>query len=154
MRLREYLSESQILYHGSPTSNLTKINTRRGKDNLGAYFTDNPELAKTFGNNIYKVKIDFGKMLDMSSWKPLHADEDFIRSVPVLKKSELDEYLEFDYYGHDSPYHALEKLDSKYNIVPRLKKRGYDGIIFNEDHFGKVGKVYVIFNSKKIKIVT
>jgi hypothetical protein len=160
MRLNQYLNEGKtlILYHGNYATDIKKFRTKRitregGSLNMGAYFTDNPKMAETFGAVIYKVKIKFNKLFDMTIWKSLHADEEFIESIPVLKQEEIDRYLRFDYYGHDSPYHALEVLDDKYQIVPRMKKKGYDGVAFSEEHHGIKGRTYIAFNPNQIEIL-
>lgn len=161
MRLNQYLNEGKtlILYHGNYQTGIKKFRTKRitregGSLNMGAYFSDNPKMADSFGGGvIYKVKVKFNKLLDMTKWKSLHADEKFVESIPVLKQEEIDRYLRFDYYGHDSPYHVLEVLDDKYKIVPRMKNKGYDGVAFNEQHFGIKGRTYIAFNPNQIEIL-
>ncbi len=162
MRLKQYLTEaankSPIAYHGTYHTDIKKFSTKRkrsetGVRHFGSYFTDSIEMARSFGKHVYKVQLKFSKLIDMTRWKAGMADENFVLSIPELKQSEKEEYLKFEYRGKDSPYHALETLDGKYDILKRWKKRGYDGLAFWEDHFSKVGITYVPFHQNQIKIV-
>lgn len=163
MRLLNYLIEktqkSPIVYHGSYAKDIKNFHTKRkfietGVKTFGAYFTDNIELARTFGAGyIYKCKLKFNKIIDMTKWKPLHADEKFVENIPELTKDEIDHHLRFDYYGHDSPYHTIETLDGKYDLLKRWRRAGYDGVAFREYHQGEEGITYVPFNDSQVKII-
>ena len=47
------------------------------------------------------------------------------------------------------PYNTLEHFDDRENLVPKLKKKGYDAIMFNE----RGGNTLVVFNPNIIKII-
>lgn len=158
MRFKKYLIERK-LYHGSFVSNLSKLDTRqhgitghRGRT-MGIYLTHNPEMAYSFGPVIYTVKLKSKKILDMTKWGPFNADEKFLKSIPILKRKEIDEYLNKEYRGPDSPYNILETLNGMYNIVKRLKRKGYDGIAFKESSHGKKGITYAIWNKNVVDII-
>lgn len=90
-------------------------------------FTDNPELAKQFGDTVGEHKVNMSKILDLDSSTDAAA-------LKILK-GEIDPSLE---------------------QVAKLKKAGYDGISFNnlEDTFdgqrigGKEIRVFGDFNTK------
>ena len=156
--LNEKISKNPIAYHGSYDDKITKFSTKYRFSELnvrllGAYFTDNIKMAKTFGNYVYKVQLKFNKPLDLTKWKAYHADESFIENLPELTDEEKEHHLKFDFYGDDSPYHAIEKLDKQLNLLKRWKKKGYDGIIFNEGHMGAKGITYIPFNKSQITML-
>jgi len=162
MRFEQYLIETAvkkpIVYHGSYTDNIKKFSTKRrltetGIRHFGSYFTDSRDMAETFGKYLYKVQLQFTKIIDMTKWPPLSADDNFIKSLPGLKPQEIDNYLRFDYRGKNSPYNVVETLDGKYDILKRWKKMGYDGIAFWEEHFSKKGITYVPFFQRQIEIL-
>lgn len=162
MKFKQYITEKAkkklIAYHGSYDPNIKNFSTKRRRSEtntrlLGAYFTDNPKLALTFGDNLYKVKLKFKKLIDLTKWKAQHADEEFIEAIPELKDEEIEYYLQWSYYGHDSAYHVIETFDEKYNILKRWKKKGYDGIAFMEYHFSEIGITYIPFNVNQIEII-
>lgn len=156
--LNEAIKRTPIVYHGSYNKDIKsfyikKRLTETGAKHFGAYFTDSIEVAKTFGDYIYKAQLTFKKIIDMTKWKPRQANEDFLMSVPELRPKEQEYYLKFEYRGKDSPYHMIENLDDKYNLLPRWKRKGYDGIAFWEEHFSKKGITYIPFYSNQIKIL-
>jgi hypothetical protein len=156
--LLEKVQKNPIVYHGSDDSNIKSFRTKRhgtetGIRTFGSYFTDNRDMAESFAPKIYKVKLNFKKLIDMTGWKPFHANEDFIEAIPELKQAEIDWWFDWNYYGDDSPYHTIESMDGKYDLLKRWKKKGYDGIAFWEGHFGKKGITYVPFHQKQIKIL-
>jgi hypothetical protein len=156
--LQEKVQKNPIVYHGSDDSNIKSFRTKRGRTEtgvrtFGSYFTDNRDVAESFAPKIYKVKLKFKKLVDMTGWAPYKADEDFIEALPELKQDEMDWWFRFNYYGDDSPYHVIESMDEKYDLLKRWKKKGFDGIAFWEEHFSKKGITYVPFNQNQIKIL-
>jgi hypothetical protein len=154
----EKAQRNPVAYHGSYETGSKKFKTARrwtetGIRILGAYFTDNPKMAVSFGPNLYKVQLQFRKLIDLTRWKPLMADEDFIEAIPELSQEEIDHYFKHSYYGTDSAYHVIETLDQKHDLLKRWKKRGYDGVAFQESHFGEKGITYVPFNKNQIKVL-
>jgi hypothetical protein len=162
MKFEQYLIETAIkkpiVYHGSYTAGIKKFSIRRkisetGVRHFGSYFTDSVDMAKTFGKHIYKVQLHFKKILDMTKWGPLRADDNFIKAIPGLKPNEVDEYLRFEYRGFNSPYNVIETLDGKYDILKRWKRLGFDGVAFWEEHFSKRGITYIPFHQSQIEIL-
>lgn len=162
MRLTHYLTErakkALTAYHGSYNPNLKKFSTKRRFSEtavrlMGAYFSDNPKLALSFGDNLYTVKLRFSKLIDLTNWKAMRADEAFIRAIPELTSEEAEYHIKFNYYGHNSPFNVIETLDHKHDLMKRWKKKGYDGIAFMEEHSSQVGTTYIPFNQNQIKII-
>jgi len=162
MKFNQYLIETAlkkpIAYHGSYSKDIKKFSTRRRKSEtgvrlLGAYFTDSEEMARSFGDHVYKIQLTFSKLIDMTKWGPGSADDNFIKALPALKPKELEDYLRFEYRGKNSPYNVIETIDGKYDILKRWKKMGYDGIAYWEDHFSKKGITYIPFYQTQIKIL-
>lgn len=170
MKFKEYLAKTPnplviekaqrnpIAYHGSYETGKKKFRTARrwtetGVRILGAYFTDNPKMAESFAPNLYKVQLKFRKLIDLTRWKAMQADEDFIEAIPELKPEEIEYHFKHDYYGKDSAYHVIETFDEKHDLLKRWKKRGYDGVAFQEEHFGQEGITYVPFNANQIKVL-
>ena len=145
-----------VVYHGfhggDETPDITRFKTRRNrrKNKLGAYFTDNPEVAKDFGNKMQKLYLSMRNPLDLSRFKDGWSEE-FLRAIPGIREREIFETLSVT--RSRSPFTTLEFLDRRFHIVPRLKRLGYDGIIFYE--IGRVadGKTFVAFYPRQIKSV-
>lgn len=163
MRLKKYLviektQRNPVVYHGSYETGKKRFRTVRrwtetGIRILGAYFTDNPKMAESFAPNLYKVQLKFRKLIDLTRWKAMQADDKFVEAIPELKPDELKRYLDLDYRGNNSAYNVIETLDERYDLLKRWKKRGYDGVAFQEEHFGAKGITYVPFYENQIKVL-
>jgi GNAT superfamily N-acetyltransferase len=139
------------LYHGSPFK-FKIFRTRRGQRegqqySLGAYFTDNRKAAERFAwgpnGNVRTVEVELNKPLDLRE-----LGEDYTRipeALPWLTSAAKHECRTVSCAGI---YRKLEELDKKFNLVPRLKRRGYDGIIFDGSD---EGTTYVVFYHNQIK---
>jgi len=139
-------------YHSSYYNNIKKFSTRRNKDKLGAYFSDDINVAKrmhgSLGSYLYKVTLNVKKTLDLSMYKEdSNTVSDFLDKLPV------SDYFKRNFIYNSGtklvPYKTLEWADNDENIIPKLKKRGYDSIKFHEDG----GNTIVVFKSDVIKII-
>jgi hypothetical protein len=155
MKLKNILYENtkQVIgYHGTSFEFDTFI-TKRGKSgygySMGAYFTDNKSEAIRYGKNVRGYKLTFKNILDLTFIKETDTDGkakffNYMRSkYSIGFKIECSLIYNNPYFG----YTTLETLDRNANLVPLLKRRGIDGIAFNEGN----GITYVVFNSNQIK---
>lgn len=138
------------LFHGT-SSKFEVFRTRRtqypgGGMSLGAYFTENPEVAKKFmhGPNatMKKVTLELNKPLDLRGIEY----EQLPETLPWLNQSAKL----LCGRSHAGMYQVLEYLNKYYGLVPTLKKRGYDGIIFDDD---VEGTTYVAFRPDQIEVM-
>ena len=126
-----------IAYHGSPNKfdkfDMSKFNTRtrdNGMYGKGFYFTESPELAKTWNDSgyLYKVELNFKN--------------------PIILNSEKDRDEFYSKYAGDGTNNIL---------TDKILKDGYDGIISNNEIWtGKLsGKhnQYVVFDVNDIRII-
>ena len=110
--------------------------------------------SKRYGNEIYVVKLHLSKTLDLTSYGEQGLDnfENFLRQLPIPDK-EIEERIRNQKFWdriYFSPYNILESLDSKFDIIPKLKKKGYDSLKFKEG----VGTTMVVFWSSLIEIIS
>jgi RNA:NAD 2'-phosphotransferase (TPT1/KptA family) len=138
------------VYHGTPHA-FEAFRTKRrwnapGDWSMGAYFTDDPEVAKRFavGPNasVKRVVVEMGKPLNLR-----YIGDDYHRipeAIPWLPE-DAKRYCESTHAG---VYACLEFIDKRWGLVPRLKRRGYDGIIFwhPTEH-----TTYVVFRPEQVK---
>lgn len=155
MKLINLLQENNIgklWYHGSYSNDIKVFKTRRSVDNMGAYFTNDKEMAKrlhgSLVNYLYTVVITFKKLFNLSMYKEGSKDlEEFLKQLPVSKEYIRHYILTSGPYL--LPYKDLETADRKENIIPKIKKKGYDSLAFNEDD----AITMVVFDPNIIKIV-
>lgn len=157
--------KSQELYHGT-SADFEKfahpkdvpeefMNVDPNAHTFGTYFTDNKELAGEFGKNIKTGFINKQKFFDLTDIKSF---DDLVSKLPIDKEKEaweLKNMVSNSYYDRykptDSFYRPLEQLMHKYDLVPKLREKGYEGIIFNDKENGISGKTFVVFNPENIK---
>lgn len=155
-------TEAAVLYHGTnakidkflPYEQIPEEYIDPYAHSMGIYTTDSIEQAKTFGDNIVQVAPP-KKTFDITKAKTF---EDFIGALPIDRqgnKFELNRLKEDSlWHGNiDMQYKLLEQLDKKYDVVNKLKEKGYDSIRFKESHQGKKGNTTVIFDRENTKIV-
>lgn len=158
IKFQEYLFENDtdtIWYHGSSWNDIRTFNVRRDryKNRMGSYFSDTKTEAHRYGKNIYSVKLHVCKTLDLTKYGEYGFEnfENMLKELPIPEK-EVDYRVRGNkFYDRPwfSPYSVLEDLDKKLDIVPKLKKRGYDSIKFKEG----VGTTIVVFWSSLIEIL-
>lgn len=154
IRLYQLLIEAtipKIWYHGSYVGDITKFNTRRTKDKMGTYFSSDKEVAEQMRggmNYIYTVEIRPKKVLDLSKYKDnTKVVSEFLDELPISEE-EKRHYIMIS-PPFLSAYQALEYFDHKENLIPKLKRKGYDGIVF----FERGAKTLVVFDPNIIKIL-
>ena len=134
-----------VVYHGTNAADFTEFKVRRNKatNTMGAYFTESPSAASSVHGGIKTVKPVF-----LSISNPL--DLRGVSRENIAQKIGLSEDLQAESknQGLAGAYATLEWLDKKYDIVPQLKKKGYDGIVFDGDH---EGVTWVSFDPTQIK---
>jgi len=133
-----------VVYHGT-NADFSTFKTRRSKtDNrLGAYFTESEEAAWQVHGG---TKIVIPTYLSVKN--PLD-----LRNIPrdgIAKAIGLDEQVqrEMQTQGRAGAYKTIEWLDKKYDVIPKLKKKGFDGVVFDGDH---EGITWVVFSPTQIK---
>lgn len=136
-----------VVYHGTRAT-FTEFETRRSKsqNRMGAYFTASKVAAERFarirgGRVVLAVYLRMERPLDVRGV----AREDIAAAAGMHKHAQWDALTQ----GRAGPYATLEWLDAQYNLVPSLKRRGYDGIIFDDE---VDGDTYVVFAPTQIKL--
>lgn len=139
-----------LVYHGTNVeSEFPSFVTRRRRSpfnpSMGAYFTDDKEAAAGVRGGASRVISTYLKMnnpLDLTDV----ANEDIPKTLGFTGEAERWAVRN----GVAGCYQTLELLDSKYDLVPKLKRQGYDGVIFDgQDE----GRTFVVFNSDQVRIV-
>ena len=152
----ENFNNDEIWYHGSYDNNITSFKTRRDtkKSRMGVYFSDTEKEAKRYGKFIYSVKLHLEKTLDLVKFGEQGIDnyENMLKLLPIPEKEINDLLRKQRFYKYDlfCPFKILEILDKEYNIIPKLKKKGYDSMKFKEG----VGITAVVFWPSLIEIVS
>ena len=156
--IREFLNENVIynsqynVYHGTDFE-FDEFKTRRKVSgygySMGAYFSSSEKEAKRYGKNIKQYTLDFNKLLDLTfiNEDDKNGKEKFFsymnNELDINFPSQKSMIYSNPYFG----YTTLEGLDKNHNLIPLLKKNGFDGISFNEGD----GVTFVVFNNKSIK---
>lgn len=156
--IREFLNENiisniqYVVYHGTDF-NFDDFKTRRKVSgygySMGAYFSSSEKEAKRYGKNIKQYTLNFDKLLDLTfiNEEDKNGKEKFFNYINnefnIIFPSQKSMIYSNPYFG----YTTLEGLDKNHNLVPMLKKKGFDGISFNEGD----GITFVVFNNKSIK---
>jgi hypothetical protein len=157
-KLRDFLNENVIynsqynVYHGTDFE-FDEFKTRRKVSgygySMGVYFSSSEKEAKRYGKNIKQYILDFNKLLDLTfiNEDDKNGKEKFFNymnnELDIIFPSQKSMIYSNPYFG----YTTLEGLDKTYNLIPLLKKNGFDGISFNEGD----GITFVVFNNKSIK---
>lgn len=139
-------------YHGTRYS-FDKFKTRRQVSgysySMGAYFSDSEKEAKRYGKEVKSYSLTFNKLLDLS-----FIDEDSDRGKQMffdyMKDTHGIKFEDTRTMIYDNPhfgYTTLEQLDKKFNLIPMLKRKGFDGVAFKEGD----GVTYVVFNADQIE---
>lgn len=140
--------EPLVVYHGTRSlKDFDEFKTARRKDasRLGAYFSESPAGADIFARGelgrVYPVYLAVEKPLDLrgKSRQEIAAILDFL---PSHVRHDMQ------VVSDAGPYSLLEKLDRHQDLVPKLKKRGYDGIVFDDQ---TEGTTWVAFRPEQIK---
>ena len=130
------------VYHGTRT-HFDTFKTRRGADRLGAYFTASPEAAGKMHGGVPIVMPVYLRMLNPVDLR--HVSRGLLANhLGLSKKAQWDTQVQ----GSAGPYSTLEYLGRTYDLVPKLKRRGHDGIIFDGQH---EGDTYVVFDPRQVK---
>jgi hypothetical protein len=116
---------------------------------MGAYFSDSEKEAKRYGKEVKSYSLTFNKLLDLSfidenSEKGKQTFFDHMKDVHGIQFKDARIMI------YDNPhfgYTTLEKLDKKFNLIPMLKRKGFDGVAFREGE----GTTYVVFNADQIE---
>jgi GNAT superfamily N-acetyltransferase/8-oxo-dGTP pyrophosphatase MutT (NUDIX family) len=147
---KKFAATYSPLFHGTPNK-FEVFRTRRtqipgGGMSLGAYFTESPETAKKFmhGPNavMKKVTLELNNPLDLrgAEYEQLPEILPWLNGSAKLLCGR----------SHAGMYQVLEYLNKYYKLVPELKKRGNDGIIFDDD---VEGTTYVAFQPNQIEVI-
>lgn len=145
-----------VWYHGSYNDDIITFNTRRDTkaNRLGTYFSNLEKESKRYGDNIYVVKLHLSKTLDLVKYGDRGYDnyENFLNELPIPEKEKEHLKREHKYWGRDyfTPYTLLEILDRNFDIIPKLKRKGYDSLCFSEG----VGITMVVFWPSLIEIIS
>lgn len=135
-----------VVYHGT-IADFDSFSTRRdkSKNRIGAYFTSDAKAASRIHggvDSVYPVYLAMSNPFDLRET----TREDIAKSLGLNEGIQREMQIQ----GRAGAYQTLEWLDQKYDIVPKLKKKGYDGIIFDGEH---EGDTYVAFSPTQIKSV-
>lgn len=138
-----------VVYHGT-RQNFDAFDTKRDKasNKMGAYFSEDAEAVNRFlqtspysrGDQVLPVYLSIRKPLDLRKV----AREDIARAAGMSTAIQREMRTQ----GAAGPYATLEWLDKQYDLVPKLKRRGYDGIVFDGQH---EGITWVAFKPNQIK---
>lgn len=155
--IREFFNENIIIgteyngFHGTDFDFET-FNTRRKVSgygySMGAYFSSSEKEAKRYGKKVEEYILKFSKLLDFTfiSEDDKSGKEKFFKymndELKIVFPNQKSMIYSNPYFG----YTTLESLDKKHNLIPILKRKGFDGISFNEGS----GITFVVFNNKSI----
>ncbi len=143
-----------IVYHGTHYD-FEVFNTRRGLSgtgySMGSYFSDSIKEAHRYGKNVTPYYLSIKKIAD---FKFIDEDDsngkekaiDYLeKELGIMIPGRKSIIMSNPYFG----YTTLESFDKSMDLVPKLKKRGFEGMAFNEG----AGVTYVIFNKNQVKKV-
>jgi len=146
------------VFHGTGSRSAfdpSKLRTRRRPNNpwsgtfsMGAYFTDDPNVASRFSGRsgqIFPVYLSIRHPFDARGLDYVQLS----RQVEWLGQDALSLIRRED-RSYWVDYSILERLDARFNLVPRLKRRGYDGLIWKDD---VEGTTFVVFKGSQIRSV-
>ena len=155
--LREFLNENIVtsveynVFHGTDFDFET-FNTRRKVSgygySMGAYFSSSEKEAKRYGKKVEEYILKFNKLLDLTfiNEDDKNGKETFFKYVndelKIVFPNQKTKIYSNPYFG----YTTLESLDKEHNLIPILKRKGFDGLSFNEGS----GISFVVFDNKSI----
>jgi len=163
----EFVASQEKFYHGTPSKFKEFLTPKEMPEELaqevlgtpsetfGIYFTTSKELASEFGKNIIETSLNITKPLDLTNIKSF---DDLVNMLPIDKKVnkwELGNMVRNSYYDEykptDSFYKPLEDLISRFKLLPKLKKMGYDAIVFNDVENAIKGVTTIVLDKSQIK---
>ena len=155
--IREFLNENIVtsveynVFHGTDFDFET-FNTRRKVSgygySMGAYFSSSEKEAKRYGKKVEEYILKFNKLLDLTfiNEDDKNGKETFFKYVndelKIVFPNQKMKIYSNPYFG----YTTLESLDKEHNLIPILKRKGFDGLSFNEGS----GITFVVFDNKSI----
>jgi hypothetical protein len=155
--IREYLNENIIsnikydVFHGTDY-HFEIFNTKRKVSgygySMGAYFSSSEKEAKRYGKKVEKYTLQFNKLLDLTfiNEDDKNGKEKFFNYINselnIILPNQKSMIYSNPYFG----YTTLESIDKTYQLIPLLKRKGFDGISFNEGN----GVTFVVFNINSI----
>ncbi len=156
-KFHEWFNNS-VFYHGSDYEFdvFNKKNQGGGFLGYGFYFTPVKELAKTYGDIIYRVKLKTKKPLFMNGVDTIFSDDEILKIANMIhdelfiyesKTQFVNRILSIENYyrKHDEFVKSILAIDkSDINVFEKI---GFDSII------GKEIDEIVIWNPKNIKII-
>jgi hypothetical protein len=145
------------LYHGTPNKikggalAFGKGGVKKGGHSGGLFLTDNPNIAKIFGKNVYKASPNIKEsVIDLTKEKNIGLFKNQIGKTYTTFEGEKAIFTEYDFglmfpkgkadFATVSQYPELVE-----KVVNSLGKRG---IAFAEYAGGKIGKTYQILKGK------
>ena len=137
-----------VVYHGTYNDILDflSFNTRRShRDKMGSYFTHDPDLASKMHGGLKRIIPVY-----LSIQNPFDVKD--VERENIAQVAGYDQTVQsvMRAQGRAGQYSTLEFLDNRYDLVPRLKKKGYDGVIFDGE---QEGITYVVFKPTQVKSV-
>lgn len=156
MKLRQILNEMSIpsvLYHGTDV----KFTTFNDSDPI--FFTDNIQVAKSYGNNVIKVQLNLDNPLEVDCYGNstcLFKGKNYLPSDLAKSIKELSDDLKK--YGRLED-EEMDELEQEYDWSSSYGKM--DGLIMKniKDSYGDmfagdiVANNYVVFSKNQIKII-
>jgi len=166
----EFVKAQPTYYHGTDASfdkfDVSKLGTATGaKDTqLGIHFTDNKNIAKTFGKNLVEVKLDIKKPFRI--WDFIGRSEKYDELYKIMggEKSgiDFDEFVGImdDALAWDNTQFKEALLQK--GVVERIRGAGYDSLILphaetdilqaaQEGIKNVKGQEIIVFNPSQIK---
>jgi hypothetical protein len=148
------------LFHGSRSNvGISELKTKGesvnstvlgeyGTTRHGLFLTDNPEVAKSYGDNLLKVNIKIKKLANLDGNIPYW--EDFVDTIDAFKERDL--WLQTKGVRHQWQ-HFENKLGERFTEY--LKKKGFDGAMFDEYTTNALGgeisgKTHVVFDKSAL----
>lgn len=130
------VDEGKVFYHGTNNKDLKSIADLKAGRSLGksstnmTYVTENPEIAKNFGDNVVSSKV-YGKHLDISklgnnAWDDISVPEDFADYKTTKMLSERSKRVFEQQYLRGQGDNRI--IDATPEIHKYLKSKGYSTV--------------------------
>lgn len=153
-------SEKNIFYTGRK-SKVTDFNNTKGEF---IFFSKNPEVASWYGgdmSNVTEAEFDTSNFFDLSSQekKSEFVKNNFTKDDVYDLFKPIIEHMRFDKDKQNWISNKLEELQStrfsgdgelQNTLLRKIKEKGFDGVILEDTHFGKMDNSYVVFNKSII----
>ena len=156
-------SKSKIkatLYHGTgkdfesfENRHIGSSTGNNGDFGEGFYFTQNERLAEDYvrdetnnyasKGNVFEVKINTKNPFRWSSIKTEEQFNQFIKDFKIKNK-------DITWNRYNNEIHTMPNAKASKDFARALKKKGYDGIVYQHQ---RGASEYVVFNSKQIKVI-